>query len=116
MALDHLLQLLLGLLLFVLGRGGVDHSGLQHPAGGVHHCDFAAGAVGGVQAQGNLSLDRRLHQQVAQVEGKDVDGLVGGGLGQLAVDLPLQGGEDEPGEGVGCRGFQFLPTGGRLPF
>ena len=36
-----------------MGRGRVDHSGIQHLAGAVHHGDLAAGPVGGVKELGN---------------------------------------------------------------
>ena len=82
------------------GRVKVAHAGIQHLAVFIHHGQLAAGAEAGVHAQGHLALDGRLHQQLVQVLGEDLDGLHVGPVGQLIADLPLQGGEQQPVPGV----------------
>ena len=89
-----------GLLLFPLVKCGVDNGGCQHLAGGIHHRHLAAVAVAGVQAHGNEALDRGLHQQGLQVQGKIVNGAFIGTLAQVAADLTLDGGEDQPLVGI----------------
>ena len=63
MTADHLLQIVHGLPAVALGEGGIHHPGVQHLTGGVHHGDFAAVAVAGIQAHGHMALDGGLHQQ-----------------------------------------------------
>ena len=86
-----------------MGWRGVDDGGFQHLSGLVHHGDFTSGAVGRVQPQRDLSLHRGLHQQLAQVQGKDVDGLLCGALAETRAKLPLQRRVDQPVVGVLCR-------------
>ena len=60
---DHIIQRSDGFLLLPLAVGGIDHRGVQHLAGAVYHRHFTAHAVAGVQAHGDLTLDRGLHEQ-----------------------------------------------------
>ena len=73
----------------------VDDAGVEHLAGRIDDGDLAAGAVSGVEADGYAALDRRLHQELAQVERKDADRVLVRLFGQLAADLALDGGEDQ---------------------
>ena len=88
------------LLFLVLGMGNVNHAGVQYPAGGIHHGHFAAGAVAGVKANGGFTLYRRLHQQLAQVHGKHLDGGFVCVLGERGADFPFDGRENQSGIGV----------------
>ena len=47
--------------------GGVDHRGVQHLSGAVHHRHLTAHAVAGVQSHGHPALHRGLHQQGLQI-------------------------------------------------
>ena len=89
-----------GLLLFPLAEGGIDHGGIQHLAGAVHHRHLAAVAVAGVEPHGDLALDGRLHQQGFEVQAEHFDGPLVGGVRQGRAGLPLHGREDEPVVGV----------------
>ena len=89
-----------GLLLLTLAVGGVDHSGVQHLAGAVHHSHLAAHAVAGVKAHGHLALNRGLHEQGTQVKRKVVDGTLAGRIGQVGADLTLQRGLEQTYVGV----------------
>ena len=93
-----------GLLLFSFAEGGIDHAGVQHLAGGIHHGHLAAVAVAGVKAHGDEALHRRLHQQRLQIQGEIVDGTLAGPVGELTAYLPLDGGEDQPVIGILRRG------------
>ena len=81
-------------------RHRVDHVGVQHLAGGVHHRHLAAHAVAGVQPHDHLAPDGRLQQQLAQVVAKDLDGALGGHVGEGGAQLVFQTGMDETGVGV----------------
>ena len=89
-----------GFILLLFAVGGIDHSGIQHLAGTVHHSHLAAHAVTGVQSHGHLTLDGRLHQQRAQVQGELADGALAGGIGQGAAGLTLQRGEQQTVIGI----------------
>ena len=78
-----------GLLLLPGPIGGVDHGGVQHLTGFVHHGHLAAHAVARVQTHGDLALYRRLHQQRLQVQGELADGSLGGLLRQPRALFPL---------------------------
>ena len=93
----------LGFGYFIKGLGGIDHGGIQHPAGGIHHGQLAAVAVAGVPAQHHMAGQGRLHQQVVQVFGKNLDGLLTGGFEQLPEGLVLHAGGDEPLPAIGAR-------------
>ena len=83
---------LLGLAHAALAVRRVDDAGVEHLAGRIDDGDLAAGAVSGVEADGYAALDRRLHQELAQVERKDADRVLVRLFGQLAADLALDGG------------------------
>ncbi len=102
-----------GLLFLPLAVGGIDHGGVQHLAGAVHHGHLAPHAVARVQAHGHLPLHRGLHQKGLQIQGELADGPLAGGLGEAAPGLPLQGGEDKTVIGVLRRGLDKLH--GRRP-
>ena len=93
-------QLLDGLLLLPLSIGGVNYRRIQHLAGAVYHSNFTAHAVARVQPHGHLALDRGLHEQGLEVQGKHVDGTLIGLVGEAAADLTLQRGLDEAVIGV----------------
>ena len=80
--------------------GGIDHGGVQHLAGLVHHCQLTAGAVAGVQTDGGLALDGRCHQQLAQVDAEQPDGVLAGLFGELGADFPLDGGVNQTVIGI----------------
>ena len=86
----------------------VDHSGIQHLAGAVHHRHLAAHPVTRVQPHGDLALNRRLHQQGPQVQCELADGALAGRLRQGGAGLPLQRGEKQPVIGVLRRGLDKL--------
>ena len=98
-------QLLLGLLHPVVGLGGIDHGGIQHPAGAVHHGDLAAVAVAGVQPQHHLVLHRGLHQQVVEVLPEHLDGLLAGRFKEGGEGLVFHRRGDEPLPAVPGRGL-----------
>ena len=97
-----------GFLLLSFTEGGVDHAGIQHLAGGIHHRDFAAIAVAGVQTHGYKALHRGLHQQGLQVQGEVMNGALAGPFGEGIADLPLDGGENQPVEGILGSGLHKL--------
>ena len=85
-----------GLLLFPFIEGGVDYAGSQHLAGGIHHSNLAAVAVSRVQAHGDKTLHRRLHQQGLEIQGKIMNGTLAGSVGELVANFPLDGGKNQP--------------------
>ena len=93
-----------GLQLLPLAEGGIYHRGGKHLTGGIHHRHHAAVAVAGVKTHGHKALYRRLHQKRLQVQGEVGNGAGGGPIRQLAADLPLQRGEDQPLVGILRRG------------
>ena len=103
---DHL-----GLGPAILGRMGVDHRLVEEVAAGVEHGDLAAGPEPGVDRQDDLLGDRRLEQQAAQVAGEDLDGVLLGGLGQVAADLALHAGQDQAVQGVDGGGAEQVGLG-----
>ena len=71
----------------VVARGvRVDGGGFQQLAGGVDHCDLAAGAQARVQRRSRAGR-RRSQQQVMQVTGEHRDRLVFGLVAQLAEQV-----------------------------
>ena len=66
---------------------GIDHRGIQHLTGAVHHRHLAAVAVAGVEAHGDLALDGRLHQQRPEVQRKLPDCPLAGGIRQISRGL-----------------------------
>ena len=101
-------QLRLGYRGFLLGFGQVDHRGIQHAAGLVHHRNLAAHAVAGVQAHGHLALDGRLHEQRLEVQGKHMYGGLLSLVRQIIAQLRIQGRRDKPGIGVLTGGHHVL--------
>ena len=89
-----------GLLFLSFTEGGVDHAGIQHLAGGIHHGYLAAIAVAGVQAHGYKALHRGLHQQGLQVQREIMDGALACPVSEGIADLPLDGGENQPVKGI----------------
>ena len=81
----------------------------------VEHGDLAAGSESGVDGQHDLLGDRRLEQQAAEVPGEDLDGVLLGGLGEVAADLALHAGQDQPVQGVDGRGAEDLAPGDGPP-
>ena len=94
-----------GLLLSPLSVGRVDHSGVQHLSGGVHHRHFTPHTVARVQAHRDKPLHRRLHEQRLEVQGKLADGSLIGVVSEGGAHLPLQGRGNEPVIGVFCGGL-----------
>ena len=89
-----------GLLLFLLGERGIDHGGIENAARAVHHGHFAAVAIAGVQAHGDLALDGGLEQQRFQIQRKIMDGSLVGRLRQGVSDFPLHGRLQQPVVGI----------------
>jgi hypothetical protein len=52
----------------------IDHGGIHHLAGGIHHGHFDAGAQARVQAHGGALAGRGGQQQGFQIGSEDVDG------------------------------------------
>ena len=92
------------LALLPLAIGRIDDGGVEHLARTVDDSDLAAHAVAGVEPHRDLALDRRLHQQRAQVGRKLADRAGAGHVGQIRADLALEGGEEQPVIGVLGRG------------
>ena len=101
-----------GIVFALFGEGGVDHRGVQHLAGPVHHRDLAAVAVAGVKAHGDLALDGRLHEQGLEVQTEHLDSALVCRIGEAVSRLALHGGEDEAVIGVVCRGSDKGHGGG----
>ena len=101
--------------LFPLPVGGIDHGGVQHLSGGVHHRHLTPHAVARIQAHGHPALYRRLHQQGPEIQGKVVDGPLAGLIREGIADLPLQGGVQEPVIGVLRHGLHELHGPGSGP-
>ena len=80
----------------VLRRVRVDRDRVQQLAGRVDRRHLAAGAEAGVDAHHRPLAQRRLEQQVAQVGGEDLDGVVVAELAQLAADLALDRRAQQP--------------------
>ena len=92
---DQSSQLFDGFFLLALVESGVNYGGIQHFAGAVHHGNFAAVAVAGIQPHRHFTLDGRLHQQWAEILRKHLNGAVTGHIRQCAAALPLERGEDQ---------------------
>ena len=67
----------------------IDHPGVDHFAGGVHHRHFDAGAEAGIEAHGGARSGGRGEQQIAQIARENFYGLI------LGV-LPQAGRADRP--------------------
>ena len=93
------------------GGCGIDHGLVDQLAAGVEHGDLAAVLEPGIDGQHDLLGDRRLEQQAAQVAGEDLDGVLLGGLGQVATDLALHAGQDQPIERVDGGGMEQVVLG-----
>ena len=100
---DHILERHLGLGPAILGGMRVDHGMVDHLAARVEDGDLAAVLEPGIDGQHGLPGDGRLEQQAAQVAGEDLDGVLLGGLGQVASDLTLHAGQHQPIERVDGR-------------
>ena len=101
-----------GLVLLPFAVGGIDHGGIQHLAGAVHHRHFTAHAVAGVQTHGDLAFHRRLHQKGLQVQGKLADGALVSPVRQRCPHFPFQRGVNEPVIAILGRGFDKLHGSG----
>ena len=75
---------------------GVNYPGVQHLAGLVHHSQLAACPVTGVNPQNNPAAQRRLQQQVAEVQGKHLDGVLARPVGDFAPYFPFNRRENQP--------------------
>ena len=93
---DELRELRDGVLLLLFAEGGIDDRGVEHLARLVDDRDLAAVAVAGVEAHRDRALDRRLHEQRAEVERKVVDGLLVGRVSQGGAQLALHAGLQQP--------------------
>ena len=111
---DQLGDGLLRLLDLRLGMRGIDHARIQHAAGRIHHRHFAARAVAGVQAHRHAPLDRRLHQELAQVDGEDLDRSFVRVFRQGVAHLPLDRGENQAAVSVPGRLAHRVRAGGPL--
>ena len=74
----------------------VDGDGVQQLAGGIDGRHLAAGAEAGVDAHHGPLAQGRLEEQVAQIGGENLDGVVVAELAQLAADLALDRGAQQP--------------------
>ena len=101
-----------GLVLLPFAVGGIDHGGIQHLAGAVHHRNFTAHAVAGVQTHGDLAFHRRLHQKGFQIQGELADGPLVSPVRQRCPHFPFQRGVNEPVIGVLGGGLHKLHSGG----
>jgi hypothetical protein len=72
---------------------------------------LASGPEAGVDGHHDLLGDRRLEQEAAQVAGEDVHGVAFGEVGQVAADLAFHARQEEPVEGVECRGPEGVSVG-----
>ena len=90
---------------------GIDDRLVEEVAATVEHSDLATRAESGIDGQDDLLGNRRLEQQAAQVLGEDVDGVLLGTVGQVAADLSLHAGQDQPVEGIDRRGTEQLAVG-----
>ena len=103
---NQALKFRLGLRHFVLGGRGINHLGIQHLSGGIHHRQLTAGAKSRVPAQYHFPRDGRLQQQLFQVLSKHGDSAVLGSLREIIADLPLYGGSDQPLVGILTHGSE----------
>ena len=74
----------------------VDRDRVQQLAGGIDGRHLAAGAEAGVDAHHGPLAQGRLEEQVAQIGGENLDGVIVAELAQLAADLALDRGAQEP--------------------
>ena len=112
---NKILQNFLGLLHTLEFRHGIDHRGVQHLAGGIHHRHLTAHAIAGVQPKRHFALDGRLQQKLAQVISKHRDRAFVGGIGKLGADLGVQAGMDQAFIGIQRR-LQHLLCAGAAGF
>ena len=82
------------------GEGGIDHGGVENLAGRVNDRHLAAVAVSGVKPHGDMTFDRRLHQQRTEVERKVVNGAFACLVGQGGTQLPFHAGGDQTVIGI----------------
>ena len=80
--------------------GGIYDGSIDDHARLVHHGQLASGTVAGIVAQHRFALQRSRHQQMPQVVGKQLDGVLPGILRQVGTDFPLNGGRDQPVVGI----------------
>ena len=107
----HFLYNTLGLIYPFELRHRINHVGIQHFAGGVHHRHFAAHAVAGVQAHDRFAPDRRLKQQLTQIVAKDFDGTFRSRSRQFPAQFVFQAGMNQPAVGIQSSGFHQQRTG-----
>ena len=93
-AADHIGQILGALFLLRLRMGQVIGPVVEDPTGGTDDSGLAARAKSGVEAQDDLSFKGRLQEEVAEIFGKDVDGLLFGLGRQFIADFPIHLRED----------------------
>ena len=84
---------------------------LKDAPGGIHHRQLAAVMVTRIHAKGHPSADRRLHQELPQVVGKDMDGALVGPVRQLIHQLTVQGGLNQAVPGILGRQTDLVPGG-----
>ncbi len=77
-------------------RGRVDHVGVKHLSGPVHHGKLAAHAVSGIKAERDLVSKRRLHQQRTQIQCEVADRSIVGEVGKRAAKLTFHGRQQQP--------------------
>ena len=107
----QVLEVQLGLGAAVLGRVRVDHRLVEQVAVGVEHRDLAAGRNPGSIARTTCLGIGGWSSRLPQVAGEDLDGVLLGGLGQVAADLALHAGQEQPVEGVDGGGVEELGLG-----
>ena len=82
-------------ILLALAADDVQGVGGQHFALGIDDRGLAAGTVPGIQTDNGMACDRLLQQQLPQVDGKYVDGLLFRFFSQLIADFALNGRENQ---------------------
>ena len=108
---NQVLEQDLGVRPAVLGRMGVDDALIQKIAAGIEHRELAARPEARIDRQHGLLRDRRLEQQAAQVLGENVDRMLLGAIGEVAPDLALHAGHDQPVQGIDRRRAKELGVG-----
>ena len=83
-------ELFNGFLFLTLTVRGIDNGSVKDAPGSIHNGNLAPHTVSGIQTHRYFTLDRRLHQQRAQVESELADGPLTGLVCQIRTDLPFQ--------------------------
>ena len=84
------------LLLFALGKRRIDDRSIEHLARRVDDGHLAAVRVAGVKSHCDKTLDGRLHEKRAEVEGKVVNRRLVCRVGQHRPELALHAGRKKP--------------------